>query len=239
MNQIEKALKKKFGIETKIEEKIFYQSKKNQVSRLILSGNPQFSDLVVKFFVWGSAKHEENVLQKLTEKGLNVPEVIDRYGNVLFLKHIRGKTLSFNSILQFPDILKMLALWVAKMHQAFKKGNSTMLKGDLRLQNFIISDNTLWGVDFEEAKTGSKEIDVADLYVTLLEKSEVSGGCDGYTELAGRFLLEYEKFDIIKGDLLKTSIVSNLRKRMVYRPEYVEQIEKMIKKFESSAKTDF
>lgn len=230
MKQIENAVKTLFGPDTSICGKIFYPSKKNQVTRLCLERQDETFQVMAKFFVWGDAAHEEHILNECRTKEIPVPRPLHREDNLLLLEYIRGSALTWRDM-RNPLILRALANWIALLHRSFLKEGVTLLKRDMRLHNFILKDGILWGVDFEEAGPGKIEEDLADLCATFLE-----GGTPGFSgrnlSLIRRFLREYGK-ELREDNIdLQNHAAANLRARATYHEASAETYLQWAEKFE-------
>jgi tRNA A-37 threonylcarbamoyl transferase component Bud32 len=167
-----KAITACFGAEVQLDEKIFFVSKKNQVSLLCLrdESGAEFK-VVAKMFCWGELKKEAKILKAALNFGIKVPKVIAKYKNILFMEYICGQDLGAglkgNSKLDCI-LMNRLGRWLAGFHQAFKKGeNLTLLKGDIRLHNFILKGREIYGVDFEESTWGKPLEDLAEMFATI------------------------------------------------------------------------
>jgi len=176
----------------KILRTIFFPSKKNQVSLVYLRQNKKTLPVIAKFFVWGDAVKEAGVLTACRAKKIHVPKIIGQSENLLLLEYLPGKTLKEcckeDSV---ESCLLQLAGWMSLFHAAFDDGKDILLKGDMTLQNFIISRRVLWGFDFEESARGRREADIAQLCVSILCLGEGFG--DWNFSACRRFIALYEK----------------------------------------------
>jgi len=233
LQRLEKMLRELFGPTTAIEEKLYYQSKKNQVTSLslLVEGKPQ--RIIVKYFVWGNAEKEEKILRECGSHGILVPTVIWRRGQVLFLEHLDGETID-PSRLGEPALLESLALWTAHYHEAMKKKQGTLLKRDMRPQNFISHQGKLWGIDFEEASYGQREWDVADLLSTVIEGA-TPGEHQETLRRIGYFLSTYERILPLCRRTLNTCLAETLRIRIIYRKNSRAMLEQWIRKLEETS----
>jgi len=207
-----KAINSCFGSAAVVRETIFFESMKNQVTLLTLGGSTQSDfDVIAKMFCWGERRTEEAILLRATSLGLKVPKVIGSYRNVLFMEYLRGPDLRLflrNNVNYAVPIIHKVTEWLAGFHRAFEKGNKkTLLKGDLRLQNFILRDGEVFGVDFEESRYGDVIYDVADLCATLVMTPWK--GIDG-AEVAEIFLDRYKSLVDIDTSLLPGLVQKNV-----------------------------
>ena len=187
-----RALRSCFGEPVALEDTVYFDSKKNQVSLLLLKERA----VIGKMFCWGDPEKEERILRRASEKGLHVPRILGRYRSILFLEYIKGRNLRvLRDEPGFPDVIRELARWLALFHEAFRRGKKTsLLKGDMRLQNFIQSGDRIYGVDFEESEAGPPVRDVADMAATLLGIDGFKSGqnLDVFIESYG----EHSRFDL-------------------------------------------
>jgi tRNA A-37 threonylcarbamoyl transferase component Bud32 len=149
------------------------KSKKNTVAYVTLKDKPR----VLKWFVPGFKKRmqvEYNILKKGSSK-LNIPTVfeMDDKNNVLVTSYIIGENLcdvvNNNDTTQNEKqrLMLLLAEWFNDFHNFFKKEKDFTIRGDPSLRNFILTDK-IWGVDFEESRTGRPVEDLAGLCASIL-----------------------------------------------------------------------
>jgi len=214
-------VEKVFGKGTTIVFPRFFISKKNQVTLLNMERNGRKFRAVAKFFVWGDAQKEWDILKKSCRAGLNVPEPIDIYENIIFTKFIPGKSLKAISESESSELpVENLARWLADFHRAFKDGEKTLLKGDVMLPNFIYQpeSGSLFGVDFEECVVGREIMDVSDILTTLLVTGDSFSGEN--IERTRRFAWRYRQhhpIPISSGEI-RDFIIETLHRRISYMP---------------------
>jgi hypothetical protein len=61
-----------------------------------------------------------------------------------------------------------VAQWFSNFHHHTKDSTTFLLKGDAHIRNFIVSNQVIYGVDFEEFKRGSPTIDITECCVSIL-----------------------------------------------------------------------
>lgn len=138
--------------------------------------------IIKKYSSMGIAEHEEHTLNKLHTFGLKVPRVISSSSMEIQLEYIEGQTLLERLELmekknvgpeQQRLLSKMLADWFLKYYQAVDFNHTSILRGDVNCRNFIVNDQGIWGVDFEEEVTGEREKDIGRLiaYISTYEPS--------------------------------------------------------------------
>lgn len=201
-----------FGCGMKITSKIFFFSKKNQVTLLKLRRSGQILQVVAKYFVWGDLLREKESLLQCSQKGIAVPRIIAEGDRVLFLEYLPGRDLLHLIQQDFEQkIITDLATWLVDFHRAFALGGTTLLKGDLRLHNFVFSRGRIFGLDFEEARCGKPDLDVADLLASLLDSAK--GSDEAKMDLCREFLNVYEKKAGTVFPSIEKLVAANLRRR--------------------------
>jgi len=141
-------------------------SKKNKVYKVEIQGNY----LIVKKFdpkFRDNLKTELTLLKECRNKGLRVPELIDIKDDTLILEYISGTNCKkiFDSRENVDKILSGIAEWLARFHTSF---GFDKRKGDCILANFILFDDKIYGIDFEEAQTGDFLRDLGDMCTSVL-----------------------------------------------------------------------
>ncbi len=217
-----------FGEGTRLVFPRFFMSKKNQVTLLNMEKDGKELNVISKFFVWGNADTEWDILTKAYNAGLDVPKPIRLQENIIFMEYIPGTTLMMlhdNRTDKLP--VELLAEWLAKFHKTFKDSDRTLLKGDGMFPNFIYQKekHKLYGVDFEESTKGREIVDTADMMTSLL----MSG--NSFSEESrretGKFLSVYLKNHNVEfdGEELKHLILQSLKRRIMYVPQMKQKIE--------------
>jgi len=149
------------------------KSKKNTVAYVTLNGKPR----VLKWFVPGFKRQmntENEILERGTSK-LNIPTVYERddENNVLIISYIIGENLcdliNNKSITtsEKERLMILLADWFIDFHNFFKKDEQFLIRGDSTLRNFIFSDR-IWGLDFEESRSGRPLEDIGGMCASIL-----------------------------------------------------------------------
>lgn len=149
------------------------ESRRNEVYKIIGSHPTQLSSqiIVAKFYHHPGIAHETSVLQEATTKQVPVPQVIGTTSNVLIMEYIEGSNLC-DLVTTSPQTKygRQLATWLVKFQNAFQVNrDSVLVKGDARLRNFILRENQIVGVDFEEGYVGSYDEDLVELCASILD----------------------------------------------------------------------
>lgn len=171
-------------------------SKKNIVYEIKFEKKPNKfpKEAILKLYRTNFAEKEYNALKKLEKQGLTVPKVLFYKKSYIILKKINGVNLcdfinkNLGDITILNDLnakirnniifsVKKLAEWIARLHNqnVINKQDSieiiTLNKGDTRLRNFIfdISNQIIYGIDFEETYEGNYHNDLAWICCSLLD----------------------------------------------------------------------
>jgi tRNA A-37 threonylcarbamoyl transferase component Bud32 len=149
-------------------------------------------------------KNEHRIIKKGASK-LNIPSIyeLDEKNNVIIMNYIAGENLcdiindNNTTFSEKERLIVLLAEWFYDFHNFYKKDNQFNIHGDSTLRNFIFTDR-IWGVDFEESRTGKVVEDIAGICSSILSTdpmftSEKFQLCkilvDSYTNLApGRII---------------------------------------------------
>lgn len=141
----------------------------------------QKKDIVVKQYKqsnW-SCNKEADILTSLREEGLAVPTVYFKSNNLIIMEYIQGEVLLDTILRQENDsadtlrgysntIVWELTQWLSDFYRAMKKwSKKDYIKGDMNLRNFIYGDK-LYGIDFENSRTGNREKDIGRLSAFIL-----------------------------------------------------------------------
>lgn len=147
---------------------------------------------------------EENLYRKLKGSGL-APELIDSHDGYLEHEYVEGEC--FLDLLlaaekdeeQLEQYLKVFFIWYEKYRELSK-----MTLGKLRFEKFILSDNRLVNLDFEQCKPGYAEDDFARIVAQIcLYKEPFS---KGNIEIARFFIYAGAKYFEWMPDLLYVKI---------------------------------
>jgi len=173
-----------------------FQSKKNTVIHLTFIRKTESlpKEVVIKIFRNDNANTEYDILKKLYRQDIPVPNILFFKKPYLILEKIEGinlcdfinyrlyrvadldslDTKSKNELLM---CIERLANWLSKLHinniiEDKEHAHTKVLnKGDTRLRDFIynLSDNKIYGVDFEESYEGNHIDDIAWICCSLLD----------------------------------------------------------------------
>lgn len=206
----------------------YYKSKKNLVYEIKFNKKPLDypKTLVLKKFPLNSEKmgREIKTLQILEQQKLNIPHLLyyDQEDYFLILEKVEGLNVCDyinNSLMGYSQLgeldnsvekkiisaVDLIAEWLAHLHKnniIDDNGREMMVlnKGDTRLRDFIldISNNKLYGVDFEESYVGHHLDDLAWICCSLLDTNPGIFEMDVPTHkisLVNQFLNKYYKIN--------------------------------------------
>jgi tRNA A-37 threonylcarbamoyl transferase component Bud32 len=232
MREIEELLKSGKKYKNAILQEKF-KSKKNTVAYVILNEKPR----IIKWFVPGlnrQMNNEYNILKKGSGK-LNIPTIFekDEDNNVLIMNYIIGENLcdiindDKTSFDEKKRLLILLADWFFNFHNYFKKEDQFRIRGDCNLRNFILTDK-IWGLDFEESRTGRVVEDIAGLCSSILSTDPMF--ISEKFKLCKTFIESYTK--LAPGRILKVNneIAYALLEKIQWRPDQEEILRKFSKK---------
>lgn len=154
----------------------FLPSKKNRVFKSSVDGE----SYVVKVYrgEWRErAAAEFKVLQDCRAKGVPVPAPMVLLEGAVVMAPVDGQVVGdvFDGLLVTPSagdltseqerLADSLARWLAGFHAAFDFG---LARGDTILRNFIMSEQGVVGLDFEEAVRGDTLPDIGQLCASVM-----------------------------------------------------------------------
>ncbi len=210
-----------------------YRSRKNNVFPVETGGELR----VAKVFSQGlehRAETEYRALESCRDLGIPAPLPLDLTDGGLIMGLVQGIRASEVFLyrtggpehydievteellrIDMKEMLDKISAWLAEFHASHQW---EYRRGDATLGNFILADDKIYGLDFEEFGRGEVEADVADVCSYMLrhypyftpEKFELCGYfIDRYNHHGGRG----------KEDKIKTHIVRSLRHLAKYRKE--------------------
>ena len=132
----------------------------------------------------------ENIIM-LRASGILVPEILHKSEDSLIMEYIQGElVVDLVERLEIGDWIDKFALWMTKFHE-IKKGEASLLKKDVNLRNFVYSNGSIYGLDFEELEYGDARFDLGNICFFILT-DEPSYKREKYT-IMNQFLECYEK----------------------------------------------
>jgi tRNA A-37 threonylcarbamoyl transferase component Bud32 len=213
-----------------------FKSKKNTVAYVTLNNKPR----VVKWFVPGKINQmntEISVLKKGSSK-LNIPIIheSDKKNNVLILNYIVGENLcdiindNDTSYDEKQRLIILLSKWFFDFHNHYKKNENYLIHGDPSLRNFILTDR-IWGVDFEDSRSGNPVEDISGMCASILT-TEPMFNSEKF-RLCASFIENYLTLAPGRIKDIENEISYSLLEKIQWRPndeEILRKYSKLIKK---------
>jgi len=232
MKNIEELISKRKKYKNVILQKNL-KSKKNTVAYVTIDKKPR----VLKWFVPGLKRNMENEYRilKKAKSEINVPMIYkkDDKNNVLYMNYIMGENLC--DIINDEDasyeeketLMMLLSEWFYNFHNFFKDNDGFLIHGDPTLRNFIFTDR-IWGVDFEEARSGKPVEDIAGACASILSTDPMFTK-EKY-KLCSIFVDNYLKLAPGRISDINKDIAYSLLEKIQWRPEQEEKLRKHSKK---------
>lgn len=158
-----------------------FKSKKNRVRLIEISADQQMIRLIEKTFVEAEAlKKELSMLSLLHEMEFSVPECLGRFDRVLLYEYLGGMTLceklemaevceldlfsgSIDRENEITELFKKTIDWLDRLHH--KTGLAFY---DINLRNFIVRDNLIYAIDYEDFSKLKPAVDYGRLLAFIL-----------------------------------------------------------------------
>jgi len=125
---------------------------------------------VYKYHQADSADKEVKILNELYAKKVRVPRIIRSEENLIVLEYIAGDTLLER--IEYLEANKMSAekeiMWAVDFFETFYRAFKNKIIFDINFCNFLICDQKIWGVDFEDVRDGIIETDMGRFIAFLL-----------------------------------------------------------------------
>lgn len=142
-------------------------SKRNNVFRIV---EDEGTYILKKFESQENYTREKEVLGILKKAGLNVPSIIKAEDNHLYLEDLGQVTFldwyekeEKNNSLDYSMIYKLCA-WLKDFYSAvFEFYEKQFILYDVNFRNFILKDNKVYGIDFEQVRSGHINEDAGKL----------------------------------------------------------------------------
>ncbi len=147
------------------------QSKKNVVFQIVFNrqSNNSEQSVVAKLFVTEGFKREMELLTLCNDRGIPAPRLLGGRDGVILMQYIHGENLIDRVNKTFDSqVIERLAEWYFHFHSI-----THLLKGDPRLHNFIVTQEKIVGLDFEEAQHGHWVIDIGGAGASMLSSTPV------------------------------------------------------------------
>ena len=115
-----------------------------------------------------AAVQEAEFLHILGSNGVAVPKVIEIKKNVLCLEYITGIPLpdfmlEHDAIDRCSKVAASITIWLESYYKAVNYNTTSEIRGDVNGRNFLVVNDNIIGVDFEEHIYGRRESDFGRL----------------------------------------------------------------------------
>jgi len=115
-----------------------------------------------------TAMFEARFLQQLERKGVAVPKVLNVDGAVLSTEYIKGKPLpeflsEQEAVSHCRAVADAIAYWFECFYAAVGYRTTAEIRGDVNGRNFIVSNESIFSVDFETHAYGKQDTDFGRL----------------------------------------------------------------------------
>lgn len=145
------------------------KSKKNTVKKVEFEGEHYIVKEYDPEFISGK-QVEEEILKNCDERGVPVPKIIGSSEDTLIMEFVSGKNCkrlydSTDDETIRKNVLDAIANWLSEFHKSFDYNTR---RGDCILANFILKDEKVYGIDFEESEKGDPFRDVGDMSTSIL-----------------------------------------------------------------------
>ena len=155
-----------------------FKSRKNRVFRIRTDSRIQVAK-VYPISSSDAARAEFQLLNKCVESHLTVPKPHELADSTIVMAYVDGSNVAdlVDRLLSgerpthrkddvtFHSLARGLAEWLASFHRAFE---CKLCRGDTILRNFLLSKDTIFGLDFEEAHEGDPILDLGELCANVL-----------------------------------------------------------------------
>jgi predicted Ser/Thr protein kinase len=140
-------------------------SKKNEVY-LLQAPEERF---ILKVFDSDRWEWEHSILLSCKSKGVLAPRPLLSGERFIVMEFLEGPNLRdlINQTLD-PIYSRRLAEWLAIFHRSFVKEEETLVRSDAKLQNFILTERGIAGLDFEMAHWGNPLEDLGEVCAHIL-----------------------------------------------------------------------
>jgi len=162
-------------------QEIKLTSKRNEVLRIFEEDITYISKTFASFHNFSK---EKEILLVIKKEGANVPNIIESSNNKLLIEDLGEETLlnwyenleKYNSY-DYDCMLIKLCTWLKEFYRiTFSYYNEQYVVLDVNFRNFIIKNDEIYGIDFEQSCTGNIETDAGKLtaYALTYEPSMTS-----------------------------------------------------------------
>ncbi len=152
-----------------------FSSKKNRVFELQWEGERCVVKIYSDIFV-ERAPVEYETLRRCAAAGVPAPKPVALFDGAVIMTLLEGENAyrRFQALYHPNDeradaaleqLLSRCAVWLAQFHHAF---HGQYARGDAILKNYLVTDSTIYGCDFEEASRSDPLADLGDMIAFIL-----------------------------------------------------------------------
>jgi tRNA A-37 threonylcarbamoyl transferase component Bud32 len=198
-------------------------SKKNRVHHLVLEGG----EIVVKVYDHDRWRREQQVLLSCESRGILVPHALQMGEGYTIMEFLGGPDLRdlINHTLR-PGYVRLLADWMADFHTAFFEVETTMVRSDAKLQNFILTEVGVAGLDFELAHMGDPLEDLGEVCAHILNTDPMF--TPDKESLCNEFLLRYSMLTGFSLTGITEWVIWAMEQSVPFRPHQRGSLEREI-----------
>lgn len=143
-------------------------SKRNEVYRIYDDDKTYISKIFTSFDTFHK---EKEILSIMKKEGANVPYIIKSSQNKILMEDLGEETLlnwyenlEKQNSNEYNCMLVKLCAWLKKFYNiTFTHYNEQFVLQDVNFRNFIIKNNEIYGIDFEQSCPGNIETDAGKL----------------------------------------------------------------------------
>lgn len=194
-------------------------SRKNEVHLIRTSGR----DVVLKKFDNDRWVSERDILLLCRSQGILVPEPVLSGEGFILMDFLRGPDLRdlINETLD-PVYPRALAEWLAHFHLLLEDEKGTLVRSDAKLQNFILTEEGIAGLDFELAHRGDPLEDMGEVCAHILNTDPMF--IEEKYDLCNEFLQRYAEVSGRSIQGIAGWIVRSLEEAAHFRPHQRERL---------------
>lgn len=149
-------------------QKIRLTSKRNQVNRIISEDKSFISKI---FYEEESYKKEHELFTILEKSGANVPKILKSFKQELLMEDLGDLTLlswyenlEKQNSYEYEKMIIKFCSWLKSFYSiTYNHFNQSYILFDVNFRNFLINDDEIYGIDFEQSALGSIETDAGKL----------------------------------------------------------------------------
>ncbi|NYT11213.1 MAG: hypothetical protein GKC03_01520 [Methanomassiliicoccales archaeon] len=188
-------------------------------------------ELVLKVFENDRWEREQTILLSCQSRGVLAPKPLLMGEGFIVMDYLKGPNLCdlVNETLD-PVYPRMIARWLADFHGNLGDEEVTLVKSDAKLQNFILTERGVAGLDFELAHEGDPLEDLGEVCAHILNTDPMF--IEEKYALCDQFLRCYLSITDHSLEGITYWVVSALKEAAHFRPDQRERLEKEIEELD-------